>query len=370
MRHRLSLPFKSSRKKVWKAGYRLGADSGYRYGRCESIMRSISFDPPKVWNQRILYVTSGKGLPYAPLDAAIIESLKPMVKELITSAPVIGLVNFIAQIQPDLVLVMDGMLLSVDWIDQIRQLGFRTALWLADDPYYKDITVKFATHYDFVFTVELNCLAFYQQAGCQQVHYLPMGVHPRMHRPKPLAVGNKRDICFVGSGYWKRIRFFESIALFLSKKKVGISGIWWDRLPSYRLLSSKIELNKWMGPEETADYYNESKIVINLHRADDDTTYNNSMLIHAVSPNPRTFEISACGVLQLTDVRDDLARFYIPGQELVTYASAEELKEKIDYYLQHEAEMREIAYRGLQRTMREHTFTHRLMQLLQTVYGG
>jgi spore maturation protein CgeB len=356
---------------VWKSGYQQGTISGYHLGRCEAIMRNISLEPPVLWKRKtVMYVTSGKGLPYAPLDHAIIDSIKPMVRELIVGTPNQDIAELANQRKPDLVLVLDGMLFPVEQVNRFRILGIRTAVWLTDDPYYSDVTVVFAPLYDFVFTIELNCVSFYQNYGCAQVHYLPLGFSPHMYRPKAVPMSNRRDVCFVGTGYWNRVHFFDGITAFLVQKNVCISGQWWERMQNYIKLKPMIRLNHWMGSEETANFYNGTKIVINLHRTYDDETFNNnSRLIHAVSPNPRTFEISGCGVLQLTDIRADLTRFYTPGQEIATYGSAEELMDKIDYYLNHDDERRELAFRGLNRSMREHTFTNRLTQLFNTVFG-
>ncbi|MVO97973.1 CgeB family protein [Paenibacillus lutrae] len=353
----------------WQNGYALGAESGYRLGRCESIMRQLPQEPVPVWDKKVLYVTSGKGLPYSPLDTAVIESIRPLVRELVWTQPTSELSLVAAQENPDFVLVLDAMMLPPDQLDQIRMWGIRTAVWLLDDPYYTDVTLNLALAFDYVFTMELNCVAFYIEHGCKNVHYLPMAVYPGMYRPKAVSADNHRAVSFVGSGYWNRVNLFNSITPSLLKHDIHFSGLWWDRLASYRQLARRINLNKWMQPEETSDYYNGSKIVINLHRAFDDEQFNNnSRGIRAISPNPRTFEISACGVLQLTDIRDDLSRFYIPDSEIVTYASAEELRDKLDYYLTHEDERREIALRGLNKTMREHTFTHRLSELFRVAF--
>src|SRR5690606_40944880 len=53
-------------------------------------------------------------------------------------------------------------------------------------------------------------------------------------------------------------------------------GIWWERLQGYRKLADRIELGKWMEPAETAETYGGAKIVINMHRAPDDSTFNNN----------------------------------------------------------------------------------------------
>jgi spore maturation protein CgeB len=46
-----------------------------------------------------------------------------------------------------------------------------------------------------------------------------------------------------------------------------------------------------------------------------------------------------------------------------------ELKSKIDYYLENEPERREIAEAGRRRAQKEHTYRHRLETLLETVFG-
>ena len=115
--------------------------------------------------------------------------------------------------------------------------------------------------------------------------------------------------------------------------------------------------------------YNGTKIVINLHRShEDDSVNNNHLKIAPASPNPRTFEIAASTTLQLTDARDDIARFYKPGVEIETYSSPQELLDKVEYYLTHEKERREIALRGLERTLKDHTYGKRINEMLTIIF--
>jgi spore maturation protein CgeB len=317
-----------------------------------------------------MFVTTGKGFPYSPIDAAIGETLKPLVSRLSIMDGRQPVASIASQLKPDIVIVLDGLHFDVSQVDEIRRNGIRTAVWFTDDPYYTDITAGLATHYDEVFTLERNCVEFYRQLGCPHVHHLPLGVYPAEFRPWNPNRSIRKEVCFVGSAYWKRVAFFNRVTDYLASRETMISGIWWDRLKDFKRLESKIALGRWMGPTETAGMYNGAKIVINMHRAHDDETINNNSLgIGTVSPNPRTFEISACATLQLTDVRDDLAMYYIPGVEIETYSSPEEMIEKIDYYLHHEDKRREIAMRGMYRTMRDHTYSRRLETLLAILFG-
>ncbi|WP_333474204.1 CgeB family protein [Paenibacillus gyeongsangnamensis] len=357
-------------RRGWKKGVRLGREYGYHFGRCEAVLRGTPNMPPGWWDVRMLYVTSGKGLPYSPLDQSIIEALGQLVRELIVLNPAQDLVTEALQKRPDIVLVLDGMHVPTERIVKLREAGIRTAIWLTDDPYYSDVTVQWVQPYDVVFTLELECVAFYQQNGCAAVHYLPFASNTSIFRPKIIPVDYRYDISFIGSAYWNRVAFFDQLAPYLAHKRVYISGIWWDRLTHYRELAKKIELNKWMNPEETAAYYNGAKIVINMHRSADDRSFNkNNQGIKAVSPNPRMFEISSCGTLQLTDIREDIARFYTPGTEIVTYENAEDLIAKIEYYLSHEEERRAMALNALRRTLQEHTYMQRMGHMLRLLFG-
>lgn len=357
-------------QKGWKRGHRRGERYGYHYGRCEAVLRQATPSPLGWWNVCVLYITSGKGYPYSPIDQSIIEALKGLVRELVVMRPSQDFTGEARRLRPDFVLVLNGMDVSVEEIDTIRAEGIRTAIWLTDDPYYTDITLKLVPHYNYVFTLELECVAFYRARGIAETHYLPFAANAAVFRPKIIPIKYRKDVSFIGSGYWNRIAIFDRIAPYLASKKSYISGIWWKRLRKYKLLSSKIDLNKWMGAEETASFYNGAKIVINMHRSHDDSAFNNnSKLVPAASPNPRTFEIAGCGTLQLTDIRSDLIRFYKPNRDIVTYASPEELIQKLDYYLHHEEERRAIALNALKRTMEEHTYPHRLSQMLSIVFG-
>jgi spore maturation protein CgeB len=367
---RMSVERQSVKIKGWSDGFSRGKADGYYLGRCEAVLQQIKPSPLGWWNIKVLFITSGKGFPYSPLDQSVIDALRPLVRELIVITPTEDFVTTARKMRPDYALVLEGLSVETARITQLRQEGIRTAIWLTDDPYYTDYSVKLASHYDYVFTLELECVSFYKQNGCIEVHYLPFGANVSIFRPKRISIQYQKDVSFIGSAYWNRVEVIDQIAPYLATKNVHISGLWWNRLRHFHTLSSKIELNKWMEAEETSCYYYGSKIVINLHRAIDDMTYNqNSRYINALSPNPRTFEIGGCGTLQLTDVRSDLPRFYTPDVEIVTYNSANELREKIDYYLRHEEERRAIALNALKRTVQEHTYGHRLAQMLRVVFG-
>ncbi|MGZ9585255.1 CgeB family protein [Paenibacillus marinisediminis] len=347
-----------------------GYQEGYIRGRAASIVQLIRPEIP-FRHIHVMYVSTGKGYPYSPLDEGMIATLRGMVAQVTTIGPKDAVAATAAQVRPDLVLALDGMELPVEQLNELRAIGIRTAIWLTDDPYYTDVMKNVVPHYDYIFTLEMNCVSFYQSIGCRNVNYLPFGVYPGHFQPRTTSSGRLREVCFIGTAYWNRVRFLDPIFSRLMSYDIRISGIWWDRAAGYGKYTHKVDLGRWLTPQETAEMYNKTKIVINMHRSHDDDTFNsNSAQVVGASPNPRTFEIMGCGTLQLTDVRSDLTRFYTPGVEIETYSSPEEMLQKIEHYLKHEEARREIALRGLARTLREHTYAHRLHQLFVTIYGS
>ncbi len=73
------------------------------------------------------------------------------------------------------------------------------------------------------------------------------------------------------------------------------------------------------------------------------------------SLNMRTYEVLSAGSFLLTEATDVLHEFFTPGRELVTYDGADDLIEKIYYYLDHEDEREEIARRGQERCLTEYS---------------
>ena len=80
--------------------------------------------------------------------------------------------------------------------------------------------------------------------------------------------------------------------------------------------------------------------------------------------NQRLFEATGVGTLLVTDWKEDLHEVLEPGVEVATYRSPADCVEKVNYYLEHETQRREIAAAGQSRTLREHTYRTRMEDLL------
>ncbi len=85
--------------------------------------------------------------------------------------------------------------------------------------------------------------------------------------------------------------------------------------------------------------------------------------------NMRLYEATGVGTLLLTDRKDNLGRLFDPGREVVAYDSPEECAELASHYLTRDEEREAIARAGQARTLREHTWAHRMREVVDIVGG-
>jgi spore maturation protein CgeB len=71
------------------------------------------------------------------------------------------------------------------------------------------------------------------------------------------------------------------------------------------------------------------------------------------------------GALYLTEDQPELAEYFEPGLEMLTYTNEHDLLEKVRYYLAHQEHSERIRYAGLQRARRDHTWQHRFADLFR-----
>jgi spore maturation protein CgeB len=87
-----------------------------------------------------------------------------------------------------------------------------------------------------------------------------------------------------------------------------------------------------------------SKVIFNAHR-DEPADYSNI----------RIFEATGVGSCLITDKPNNVKKYFVPDEEILTYASMEECVEKVKYVLDNEAVRKEISLKGQLRTMRNYT---------------
>jgi hypothetical protein len=97
-----------------------------------------------------------------------------------------------------------------------------------------------------------------------------------------------------------------------------------------------------------------SKITINRH-IDVAGDYANNM---------RLFEATGMGTLLITDNKKNIDDLFEPGKEVVTYSSKEEAAELVNFYINNPLEAEKIAKAGQKRTLKDHSYSGRMLELL------
>jgi spore maturation protein CgeB len=276
-----------------------------------------------------------------------------------------GVLRRVEYEQPDLVLALAQAPLTSAVLAQLAGAGVKTALWFAEDfrrfPYWRDV----GPQYRYVFCIQRDeCLSAFATAGIANAWYLPCAADPAVHAPVPLSAAERAEfgsaVSFVGAGYRNRRVTFRRL-LDLDFKVWGSDWQGADGVAERVLQREGARISTI----DSVRIFNASTINVNLH---------SSTYVDGVDPlgdfvNPRTFEIAACGAFQLVDERRHLPELFVPGEEVATFASSAELRERIAHYLAHPVERAAIAAAGRRRVLLEHTYTARMAQLVEHVLG-
>jgi spore maturation protein CgeB len=86
--------------------------------------------------------------------------------------------------------------------------------------------------------------------------------------------------------------------------------------------------------------------------------------------NCRAFEIAGCGGFQLITAAESMAEHFAPDEEIVVFHSIDDLLEKVRHYLRNPEAAAQIAKRGQERAHRDHTYEHRLRDILRIALAG
>jgi len=255
----------------------------------------------------------------------------------------------IKQIQPD-------VLINV-------AMGFTPSSLLAEiRPYVKLLVGQFAWplpedmtygHYDLFLSSLPN---FVEKCRRQGIHsqLLKLAFEPRI-LPQLQSGPKSIPISFIGSissNHQKGANILEHLC---REFPVKVFGYGVENLSP----DSPIR-NCWEGPVWGIEAYQtlkNSKIVFNRH-GDFAGNFANNL---------RLYEVTGVGSLLLTDWKVNLPELFIPGEEAITYRTPEECLEHMKYFLEHDEQRETIAHAGQTRTLNEHSYFHRMQELVDIV---
>lgn len=253
--------------------------------------------------------------------------------------------------------------------DRLKSLT-TTIGYFYDEPWRRQYTRFWAPRLTYWTTTDVNAYRFYLAEGLTNAIYAPFGSN--LHMLGRTNLPKQYDVTFVGSYHVSRDWIYRRL------KKAGFNVRFWGY---HGWDAGKVD------QVEMAEIFRQSRINLNLSncicwdvrcalsslrtpRSAVRQLRDYQRALRGQDPKTtemikfRQFEINACGGFQLSYLVEGLEQHYCLGQEIAVYATPDEMLEKTRYYLEHEDEREEIARRGFERTMRDHTMEQRLTDIL------
>ncbi|MGA2025641.1 MAG: glycosyltransferase [Syntrophobacteraceae bacterium] len=265
------------------------------------------------------------------------------------------LIDQIDKDKPDILLgIAQSPLFNECLLDNLRKLGIITLYWFVEDFRVLTYWKRIAPHFDIFFSIQTGAFVkALAEAGANNHYYLPVAFDNNIDE-FPVQSGTRTPISFMGAPYPNRVRIFETLAPYNLK----IYGEGWDRRP----IPGVTEGSRWISESEVRSIYRNTEINLNLHSSMDRCAIGGDFV------NPRTFELAGMGCFQLCDRRELLPPLY-SGDEVVRFGDEAELIEKIEYYMEHEGERKEVARNARKRTLKDHLYEHRVVEIMNAVHN-
>jgi len=288
------------------------------------------------------------------------------------------LLEEVRRVQPQLVFFV----LFTDEIERstIEQISKQTITvnWFADDHWrFESFSRHWAPLFHWVTTTYSGAIEKYHALGFQNVIKTQWACNTHVYYPRD--VPRDLDVTFVGRKHSNRAQVLRLL------RRKGLSVRAWGRgWPGGRL--SQEEMIRTFCRSSINLNFTESSVSFGLkryaklfltRRADGTLRLNTlkefegmaSVLFQPPPPQikARNFEIPGCGGFLLTSDADDLSSYYKPGQEIVVFENAADLIEKVQYYLAHDEEREAIRQGGYERTIRDHSYEKRFLDIFRTM---
>lgn len=261
---------------------------------------------------------------------------------------------------PDVVLTV-SMGLHRRGYDLLARLGLPVALLLTESPYEDGLQAMALAkgHVDLAFTNERTSQARLERETGVPVVYLPHAYDPERHKPRIVGEEYQTSVFFWGTLWPQRAKLIDSLRGIRDTK---LGGIW-----PYATNEAEATMQAFsvIDNKDMPLWYSGADIALNHHRQFCTVDDGGEVYLErgqAESLGPRAYEIAACGAFQLCDdTRAELGDVF--GDSVATYADADDLRVKVEYYLEHDRERQEMAQESRER-VRGCTFADRAREIV------
>lgn len=214
-------------------------------------------------------------------------------------------------------------------LDTIREEGAIVVGWFFDDEWrFHSYSKYWIPHLTYCVTNAVSRVGDYQALGAKVIQTIPnTGVAVNRDWSQ---IEEKYGVSFVGSRYYaNRERWFDELRR--RNIQVHLFGKGWTGYVPF---------------EKMIEIFGNSKINLNFSEAPNH---------ERLQIKGRVFQVCLAGGFLLTEYAPGLENYFEIGKEIVCFENADEMVDKISYYLEHDAERRAIARAGFERATRDHT---------------
>ncbi|HKZ39048.1 MAG TPA: glycosyltransferase [Chryseolinea sp.] len=184
--------------------------------------------------------------------------------------------------------------------------------------------------------------------GAKRVDFWPLGSFDAICDPSKTEMNiffGKRDIevIFIGALHVNKMPLIAAVKKALGRR-FRFHGL--SNLKKNIYFNIMYRFPKWVTPVPFSQYmplYQRTKIGINVHNRGN----------YSVG-NYRLFDLPANGIMQISDGGKYLEKFFSVGEEIVSYRDADDLIEKVRYYLDNDRERERIALNGFRRVKKDY----------------
>lgn len=202
--------------------------------------------------------------------------------------------------------------------------------WASDTHLGYEYRLSMAKKADFVFAAQPKAVEDFERDGIKNPILLPHAVEPSAY-PKNIIATKRHDVCFVGNVN--------------SENRTDALDRLFREFPNFFWGQRRFE--------EAAQKYGESKIAFNISMKGD--------------INMRCFEIMGTKTFLLTDRIPHIESLMTDKEHCVLYDSLDDMVAKARQYLSDDEARERIAENGYRHVMSNHTISHRVMKILDTI---
>ncbi|WP_166805322.1 glycosyltransferase [Cryobacterium sp. TMT4-10] len=250
--------------------------------------------------------------------------------------------------KPDVILTTDRTIQPAV-VRELRSGGAKIALWFPDHVSNMGRHDLFLAGYDRIFFKNPVLVRQLTSIHGVAATYMPEACNPSWHRPDA-DYGTVEEIALVGNVHPTRALLLDRmVRAGLPLRIYGPRLARWIDLPALESVHSGMSVHR----EQKARTFRSARVVLNnLHPGE------------YAGVNCRLFEAAGSGAAALTESREGLSDLFDEGNEVMTFASFDELVEKCNFLLSNRAAGAAMGDAAARRAHRDHTYDVRLPTLL------